>query len=355
MESSFLLQLYVNLAWFKKMPVMKGYKLSLALLVLLSACNRSALFRNHSGLTQGTTFSITYQEKLFVSYEKINQAIDEKLLEIDRSLSVYNPSSLISSINRNETVNADKLFEEAFIVSEKVSEMTDGLFDITIGPLVKAWGFGPDAMRSFDPSKRDSLISFVGYRRVRLINGMVEKDDLRIWIDMNAVAQGYSVDVISRLLEDFGISNYLVEIGGEIRASGQRGDRLWRVGVDRPVDGNFYPGANLAAVIELSNEALATSGNYRKFHVEDGIRYSHTIDPKSGFPARNRLLSATILAPDAATADAFATACMVAGPDGAKDMILKYEFLEGYLIYSGDSGEYLTWISEGLNRKIREE
>ncbi|MFO7576058.1 MAG: FAD:protein FMN transferase [Bacteroidales bacterium] len=334
---------------------MNGNKLLLILLVLLSGCNRSALFRNHSGLTQGTTFSITYQEKLFVNYGKINQAIDEKLMEIDRSLSVYNPSSLISSINRNETVNIDKLFEEAFIVSEKVSEMTDGLFDITVGPLVKAWGFGPDALRSFDSSKTDSLMSFVGFRKVRLINSKIEKDDQRIWIDMNAVAQGYSVDVISRLLEDFGISNYLVEIGGEIRACGQRGDRLWRVGVDRPEDGNFYPGATLSAVIELTDEALATSGNYRKFYVEDGVKYSHTIDPKSGAPARNRLLSATIVAPDAATADAFATACMVAGPEGAKDMILQYGFLEGYLIYSGDSGEYLTWISEGLISKLREE
>jgi FAD:protein FMN transferase len=337
------------------MHVMKPYKLLLIVLALLSGCNRSTLFRNHSGLTQGTTFSITYQEKLFVNYEKINNAIDEKLLEIDRSLSVYNQSSLISSINRNESVNIDKLFEEAFIVSQKVSEMTDGFFDITVGPLVKAWGFGPDALRSFDPSKRDSLISFVGYSKVRLTNGTIEKDDPRIWIDMNAVAQGYSVDVISRLLEDFGIGNYLVEIGGEIKASGQRGGRLWRVGIDRPEDGNFYPGATLAAVIELSDEALATSGNYRKFYVEDGVKYSHTIDPKTGYPARNRLLSATVVAPDAATADAFATACMVAGPDMARDMILQYDFLEGYLIYSGDSGEYLTWISEGLNRKIVEE
>jgi thiamine biosynthesis lipoprotein len=337
------------------MAYMKGCKLLLTLLVLLSGCNRATLFRNHSGFTQGTTFSITYQEKLFVNYERINRAIDEKLEEIDKSLSVYNPTSLISSVNRNETVMVDELFEEAFMVSEKVSEMTDGLFDITVGPLVRAWGFGPDALRSFDPSKKDSLMSFVGFRKVRLTDGCIEKDDPRIWIDMNAVAQGYSVDVISKLLGDFGINNYLVEIGGEVRASGQRGDRSWRIGVDKPEDANFVPGANLAAIIELNDEALATSGNYRKFYVDDGVKYSHTIDPKTGIPARNRLLSATIIAPDAATADAFATACMVSGPEGARDIILKYDFLEGYLIFSGDSGEYLSWISEGLLKRLREE
>ncbi len=325
------------------------------LVILLSGCNRSALFRNHSGLTQGTTYSITYQEKLFVSYEKINRAIDEKLTEIDRSLSVYNQSSLISAINSNESSEVDKLFEEAFVISQKVSEMTDGLFDITVGPLVKAWGFGPDAVRSYDPLKRDSLMSFVGFSKVRLVNDRIEKDDPRIWIDMNAVAQGFSVDLISRLLEGFGISNYLVEIGGEIRASGKKGERYWRVGIDKPEEANYSPGATLAAVLELSDEALATSGNYRKFYVEDGVKYSHTIDPKTGMPARNRLLSVTIVAPDAATADAFATACMVAGHEKARDLILKYEFLEGYLIYSGDDGEYLSWISEGLSKKIREE
>lgn len=334
---------------------MNHLKLLLAILIVLSGCNRNALFRNHSGFTQGTTFSITYQEKLFVNYEKINKAIDEKLIEVDMSLSLYNTSSLLSAINRNETVIVDKLFEDVFLVSEKVSEMTGGLFDITVGPLVRAWGFGPDALRSFDPSKTDSLMAFVGFRKVRLNNGVLEKDDPRIWIDMNAVAQGYSVDVIARLLEGFGIKNYLVEIGGEIMASGKKGERLWRVGVDRPEDANYQPGENLAAVLELSDEALATSGNYRKFHVDEGVKYSHTIDPKSGAPARNRLLSATIIAPDAATADAFATACMVAGPERSKEMILRYEFLEGYLIYSGDSGEYLTWISEGLKERIREE
>lgn len=334
---------------------MKGLKLLLAISIVVSGCDRSPLFQNHSGFTQGTTFSITYQEKMFISTEKINRAIDEKLRDIDMSMSLYNPSSLISAINRNETVEVDRLFSDVFMVSERVSEMTDGLFDITVGPLVRAWGFGPDALRSFDQSRRDSLMEFVGFRKVRLKNGVLEKDDQRIWIDMNAVAQGYSVDVISGLLEDFGIRNYLVEIGGEIRASGMRGDRLWRVGVDRPEDANYSPGVSLAAVIELCDEALATSGNYRKFYIEDGVKYSHTIDPTTGLPARNRLLSATIIAPDAATADAFATACMVAGPEKSIEMILKYEFLEGFLIYSGDDGEYLTWISEGLKGRLKEE
>ncbi|MBE0673882.1 MAG: FAD:protein FMN transferase [Bacteroidales bacterium] len=320
-----------------------------------SSCTNSTLYQSHAGLTQGTTFNIVYQEKPFLRPERINRAIDLKLKEIDNSLSVYNDSSLISAINRNETTAVDTMFAEVFRLSEKISLLTDGLFDITVGPLVRTWGFGPDALDRFDPDISDSLMAFVGYRKVRLSNGNLVKDDPRIWIDVNAIAQGYSVDVIAKLLDDFGIENYLVEIGGEVRARGVRVDRLWRVGVDMPEDNNNSPGEKLVAVVELDNEALATSGNYRKFHIDEGIKYSHTIDPRLGTPARNRLLSATIIAGDAATADAFATACMVAGPDGAREMIEKYDFLEGYLIYSGDQGEYLTWISEGLKSKVKEE
>jgi FAD:protein FMN transferase len=327
------------------------------ILILLSSCRSgTGLFHNHAGFTQGTTFSIVYEEKLFTGVEKINNAIDRKLIEIDNSLSLYNKASGLSRINRNEISEADEMFTEVFKISERVSELTDGLFDITVGPLVKAWGFGPDAMRNFDPSRVDSLLVFVGFGKVRLVDGLIEKDDSRIYIDVNAVAQGYSVDVICRLLDDFGIMNYLVEIGGEVRARGMKTDRFWRVGVDMPEESNTRPGEKMAAVIELNNEALATSGNYRKFYLgDDGVKYTHTINPVTGVPARNLLLSATIVAPDAATADAFATACMVAGPEGAKGLIEKYNFLEGYLIYSGERGQYVTWSSDGLKERLREE
>lgn len=327
------------------------------LFILVSSCRSgTGLFHNHAGFTQGTTFSIVYEEKLFTNAEKINKAIDRKLIEIDKSLSLYNKVSRLTMINKNETIEADEMLTEVFIISESVSEMTDGLFDITVGPLVKAWGFGPDAIRNFDSTKVDSLLAFVGFGKVRIVNGLIEKDDSRTWIDVNAVAQGYSVDVICRLLDGFGIGNYLVEIGGEVRARGMKTDRLWRVGVDMPEESNTRPGEKMAAVIELNNEALATSGNYRKFYLgDDGVKYTHTINPITGVPARNLLLSATIVAPDAATADAFATACMVAGTEGAKGLIEKYSFLEGYLIYSGERGQYLTWSSKGLKERLKEE
>jgi len=327
-----------------------------SILILASGCRQGVVFHNHTGLTQGTTFNIVFQERAFISPDRIKSEIDLRLVEIDMSLSVYNSESLISAINRNEPVKIDSMFAGVFRLSEKISEMTGGLFDITVGPLVRAWGFGPDSQERGDPMKADSLLSLVGYKKIRISDGMVLKENPGMRLDLNAVAQGYSVDVICSLLDDFGISNYLVEIGGEVRVSGMRDDRLWRVGVDSPSESGLLPGEKLAAVIELSDEALATSGNYRKFFTgEDGVKYSHTIDPVTGRPARNRLLSATIVAPDAATADAFATACMVAGPEKAIGFIESYGFLEGFLIFSGDTGEYLTWFSEGLKGRLQQE
>jgi len=324
--------------------------------MMATSCSRPEIYHEKFGLTQGTTYSIVYQIKKSGSDKVIDQEIENKLIEIDHSLSTYNKSSLITAINNNERVPVDSMIADVFRVSQKVYEMTDGLFDITVGPLVKAWGFGPDALKNFDVAKVDSLLTFVGFDKVKLVNGMIEKEDERLWIDVNAVAQGYSVDLICRILDEYKIGNYLVEIGGEVRAKGKRNGRLWRIGLDKPVDNNNSPGEDIFAIIELENLSLATSGNYRKFYLDStGVKYIHTINPKTGVPARNSLLSSTITAPDCATADAFATACMVAGVEGAIEIISRYEFLEGYLIYSGDQGEYLFWASEGIKKRIRGE
>lgn len=330
--------------------------LMVAVVPIIGSCNRQPVFHNMYGLTQGTTYSIVYEIRPSTKTEKIDSAIELRLLDIDSSLSVYNKASLISSINRGEERLIDSLFSEVFRISEKVSQMTDGLFDITVGPLVRAWGFGPDAFTRFDSTKVDSLLAFVGHEKVKLVGGSIVKSDERIWLDVNAVAQGYSVDVICRILDSYNIKNYLVEIGGEVRAKGARGERFWRVGLDKPVENNNSPGEDLFAVVELDNSALATSGNYRKFYVdENGSKFVHTINPKSGAPARHNLLSATIIASDCATADAFATACMVAGFHAAVELINRYEQIEGYLIYSGEKGEYLTWVSDGIRALIKEE
>jgi thiamine biosynthesis lipoprotein len=270
------------------------------------------------------------------------------------SLSTYQDSSVISKINRNEEVVPDSFFIEVFTKSVLISEMTAGAFDITVGPLVRAWGFGPDAQKSFTEEKCDSLMKHVGMGKVSLINGRLIKSDPGIYLDVNAIAQGYSVDVICRYFDNLGILNYLVEVGGEVRAKGKKAGALWRIGIDKPEDYNMSPGKTLQAIIKISDKAISTSGNYRAFYVEDGIKYSHTIDPRTGYPAKNKLLSATIIADDCTMADGIATACMVMGKDDAIEFINKNPQLGVYLVFSDDNGNFRTWVSKDLADNISE-
>jgi thiamine biosynthesis lipoprotein len=282
----------------------------------------------------------------------LREEVEKILHNFDMSLSLYQDSSVLSKVNRNEKVILDSFFIETFKKSKELSLMTGGAFDVTVGPLVKAWGFGPDAHKNFSEQKRDSLLQLVGMNKVELRDGELIKTDPRISLDFNAIAQGYSVDVICRFFSNMGIRDYLVEIGGEVRVKGNKNGKMWRIGIDKPVDNNMIPGNNLQAVIELKDRALATSGNYRKFYVENGIKYSHTIDPKTGYPARTQLLSATILADDCATADGIATACMVIGKDKTIEFLNQHPEFEGYLIYSDDAGNFRTWTSEALKKFI---
>jgi thiamine biosynthesis lipoprotein len=311
-------------------------------------------FFSFSGSTQGTTYLVTCERVPGSNPEEIRDGVEELLKRFDFSLSTYNPASLLSAVNSNIDTVVDENFRDVFQRATEIWEMSDGLFDITAGPLVNAWGFGPDAIKRFDESRLDSLMKLVGMEKVTITEGKVIKKYPEMFIDMNAIAQGYSVDLISQYLESAGASNYLVEIGGEVFARGKRGTRRWRVGIDRPTDNNMVAGSDLQAVIELEDRALATSGNYRRFYEEGGVKYSHTIDPSTGYPVRHKLLSATILADDCMTADAFATACMVGGLEKAVEMIGKYTFLEGYLVYSDDEGNFLVWMSEPVREMIGE-
>jgi FAD:protein FMN transferase len=327
-----------------------------ALVVLMgtSCRGKKPLIENFSGFAQGTTYSIVYDNNKNIRPEEMKSRVDKLLHDFDLSLSLYNDSSIISRINRNEDVLPDSFFTEVFTKSTLISKMTDGAFDITVGPLVKAWGFGPDAHKNFTESKRDSLLKLVGMDKVSLVNGRIIKEDPRINLDVNAIAQGYSVDVVCNFFDKLGFRNYLIEIGGEVRAKGTKGGAKWRIGIDKPVDDNFSPGANLEAIISISDKALATSGNYRKFYIENGIKYSHTIDPKTGYPAKNRLLSATVLADDCAMADGIATACMVMGKEGAMEFINKHKEFSAYFVFSDDAGNFVTWISPGLEDSVSE-
>ncbi len=324
------------------------------LLLLATGCNKQTEFSSFNGFAQGTTYSIVFEDNCKLDPSDIRERVENILHNFDMSLSLYQDSSVISRINRNETLVADSFLIEAFRQSEEINRITDGAFDITIGPLVEAWGFGPDAVKNFNEVIHDSLMRFVGMDKVEMREGLIFKADPRMKLDFNAIAQGYAVDIMSRYLSSLGIKRHLVEIGGEVRVCGDKGGALWRIGIDRPEDNNMMPGEDLQAIISMKDKSLATSGNYRKFYIEDGIKYSHTIDPETGYPARNRLLSATIVTDDCATADGVATACMVMGLEKTIEFLNSHPEFEAYLIYSDDKGYFITWSSRSLKNSISE-
>jgi thiamine biosynthesis lipoprotein len=325
-----------------------------AVILLTWGCQQAPEYAEINGFTQGTTYHIVVEKNPDLDLMALRQEIEEAFTAIDNSLSIYNDSSVISFINSNRSDLTDTLFREVFRLSSLVSQQSGGLFDITVGPLVEAWGFGPDAMKRFDESKLDSLLALVGMEKLRLEGERIIKASPGMFIDVNAIAQGYTVDIVAGILEGEGIDQCLVEVGGEVRTVGDKNGKGWRVGIDTPADGNYVPGAELQATVRLDNSALATSGNYRKFYIENGVKYSHTIDPRTGYPVRHTLLSASVIAREAAVADAWATACMVAGKDDAILFIEENDFLEGYLIYSDENGGMKSWVSDGLKRLIEE-
>jgi len=334
---------------------MKFIGLALAVL-FLTACQprKKSEYMKVSGFAQGTTYHITYENS---TNEDYTEAIDSLLKAFDKSCSMYDSTSIISRINNNDpTVEADDWFIDVFKKSAEVSALSGGALDITVGPVVHAWGFGNAPIAKHDKAYIDSLLQFVGMDKVKLEGRKVTKKNPGVSLDVNAVAQGYSVDVVSKFLEGKGIKNYLVEIGGEVHCKGTNAkDKLWHVGIDKPTDENIAPGDQLEAIIELDNKSLTTAGNYRKFFVENGVKYGHTIDPKTGFPAKNTLLSATVVADDAVTADAWDTAFMVLGLGKSKELLKKLPGIDVYFIYSNEQGKFEVFYSEGLKKMIVEQ
>ena len=331
---------------------MKFIGLALSIFLFLNACqSRKSEYTKISGFAQGTSYHITYENS---KNEDYSEAIDSILKAFDKSCSMYDSTSIISRINNNDpTVEADDWFIEVFKKSAEVGALSEGALDITVGPVVRAWGFGNAPITKHDKAYIDSLLQYVGMDKVRLEGRKVIKNCPGVLLDVNAVAQGYSVDVVSRFFEDQGIKNYLVEIGGEVRCKGTNAkNNRWRVGIDKPADGNMTPEGELQAIIELNNKSLTTAGNYRKFFVENGVKYGHTIDPKTGYPAKNTLLSTTVVADDAVTADAWDTAFMVLGLEKSKELLKKLPGIEVYFIYSNEQGEYEVYYSDGLKEMI---
>ncbi len=321
---------------------------------IATGCDRATLPGRVSftGEAQGTYYAVTCYTNDSVN---LQHSVDSLLKSFDLTASLWVDSSMISRVNRNEevTVNAD--FTQLFRISREVSEATGGAFDITVGPLVRAWGFGPGGKPAIGAGTVDSLLPLVGYRNVHIKEGRVIKVNPGIKLDFNAVAQGYSVDLVGRFLESKGIMNYLVDIGGEVLARGYKpGGDSWRVGIEKPSE-EASSGREIAMEITLTDRAVATSGNYRKYYEVDGVRYSHTIDPQTGHPVRHSLLGVSVVAGSCALADAYATAFMVMGEEKARAFLDRTPNagLEACFITSGTGSEYRISMTEGLKGSMK--
>lgn len=350
--------------------ILKLAVILIAFLSTLYSCTSSDRYITITGYAQGGAYSVKLNLRgshgmIAVAPEQIRDSIDSILRHIDNSLSGYNRNSLLSRFNRGETVIPDTLFMDMYRHAYRFYEMTDGMVDAAAAPLFDMWGFG---FNSGDlPSDEKVAMTLRSCGMDRLENDMVScvGEDLTLSssslllpeyrgtalpsLNYNAIAQGYSCDLVASYLYSIGVKDMMVDIG-EIFCDGRNPyGEPWTIGIDRPVDGNDTPGADMKAIFRMPDgpHGIVTSGNYRKFHVKDGKKYVHTINPVTGYPQTHSLLSATILAPDAVTADAYATYCMVLGFDKAKEVISSSDTLEGCLIY--DDGDVMEmWCSDGF-------
>lgn len=318
--------------------------------ILIIRQQHSVPYQKSEDFIFGTSYHVTYQ------YDSdLTESIKTELLKVDASLSPFNKESVITAINENKDVKPDQMFMEVFNLAMDISKETDGAFDITVAPLVNAWGFGFKKGSQPSHSQIDSLMQMVGYHKLRLTDGIVRKQDPRIMLDCSAIAKGYGTDRVARLLQNRGVKNYMVEIGGEIVTRGVNPDRLpWKIGVTKPTDDSLGIGHELQTVLNVTNKAMATSGNYRNFYYKGGKKYAHTIDPKTGYPVQHNILSATVLANSCAVADAYATSFMVLGLEKAQKVLKRHPELMAYFIYSDENGDMTVWFSPSLKDKIVE-
>ena len=323
----------------------------IVLIVITYSCvdQKNISYTKLKGIALGTSFHITYKNLNKIISEK---QIDSLIFLVNKSMSTYLPTSDISRINKGDTtVEVDEMFQEVFKKSMKIYKETGGAFDPTIGILVNAWGFGPNnKIENLDSLHVKHMLEFVGLHKIKLKDKKIVKEYDATYIDFNAIAKGYAVDVISRFLELKDINDYLVEIGGEIRARGSNPDgKNWKIAIEKP---NFDGSRSFQTAIELKNESIATSGNYRKFKIDanTGKKFAHTIDTKTGFPSQSNLLSASVIANlDCANVDAYATAFMAMGLNKSKSFLKKHPNLKCFLIYSVDDGSIKTFTTNNLH------
>lgn len=320
-------------------------------LPILYSCESNYKKISLAGEAQGTYYAITYFDKNGRNYQP---QIDSLLRAFDLSVSLWVDESVISRINRGDTtVVPDEVFIYNFNLSKQISQQSEGYFDFTIGPLASAWGFHRRNKLEMSNNQIDSLMALVDFNKVSLIDGKVVKEDPRMSFDFNAIAQGHSVDLIVEMLDSFGLQHFLVDVGGEIVARNTKPDgSYWQVGIESPAS-NRDDERDVDVIVSLKNKGLATSGSYRKYFEKDGLRYSHTISPKTGRPVDHNLLSVTVMADNAAEADAWATAFMVMGLEKSVEMIKKHSNLEAYFIFWTSEGTYGTFATEGMRKLIK--
>ena len=320
-------------------------------LISFISCENKELvsFKKMEGLAFGTTFHITMDD----AEKKIKEAdIDSLIHVMNRSLSTYLSNSDISKINRGDTtVVVDELFKEVFKKSLRIFNETNGAFDPTIGTLVNAWGFGPgEKISHLNKKQVDSLLVYVGFDKLKLLNNKVIKEHSETFLDFNANAKGFAVDVIGRYLERQGVQNYLIEIGGEIRARGLNSSREdWKIAIEKP---NFDGSRSFQTIIPLHNESIATSGNYRKFKIDSisGEKYAHTIDTKTGYPSKSNLLSASVIGDlDCADVDGYATAFMAMGLERSQRFLEEHNNIKALFIYADSEGELKMYATDNLS------
>lgn len=315
-----------------------------AVFAAFTTMGQTVEYRRMSGMVFGTTYNITYQ-----GGEELRSEVEAVLDSVNNSLSPFNENSVITAVNENREVKLDSMFTEVFRLARQINEDTEGAFDITVAPLVNAWGFGFKNGYMPTDSQVDSLLDIVGMQKVKLEGGKIRKTDPRVMLDCSAIAKGYAVDKVAQMLRAKGVKNMMVEIGGEIIAHGKNGNgKVWRIGVTKPNDDTLAVKTEMQTVLKLTNVAMATSGNYRNFYYKDGKKYAHTIDPKSGRPVQQSILSATVIAPTCAVADAYATSFMVIGFKRAMEILKRHPEMKAYLIYNDEKGDYQVWSSPGL-------
>ena len=303
-------------------------------------------FRTNEGLVFGTVYKITYQHQ-----DDLHQAIKEALLEVDNSLSPYNKHSIISHINHNVDTVLNEHFTHVFNLAQKISSETEGAFDITVAPLVNAWGFGFKHSIDIDSMTIDSLQQIVGYQKIKLENNRIIKQNEQVMLDCSAIAKGYGVDIVAQTLDKKGVKHYMVDIGGEVVVKGKNPRmKTWRIGINKPIEDSLSVNQELQTILEVSNVGMATSGNYRKFYYKNGKRYAHTIDPRLGYPVQHNILSATVLAKDCTTADAYATAFMVMGLEKSKAFCEEHPELNAYFICTGEKDNYEIHYTPGMEK-----